>query len=245
MFSYKHVITLEGMFQRIRLNIFKYEVRRNVQQNTFRYQLVCYPFSTTTKVTPSTSSRSKYQYIKKCGYLLGACVTFSLAYMTYEWTVRVPICPNFNRNQTININNVFSCTALVKDINEACSGRNPMKKIGAITGVNYKLVHNHFDKPSAGVHILLNDEEISRKNLFDINYMLEYINTMADLLLKLDESHRFQVLTNIIGYYVFVCPECRSSSTRQMLSCTVYLYDAGLQNSSVNISEIASTKTQT
>ncbi|CAF1587552.1 unnamed protein product [Rotaria sp. Silwood1] len=230
------------MFRYFSFNTLKYGIGGKVQQNIVHDILVCYPFSTSTKSTPSHNIRRS---IKNVGYLLGAGVAFSIVYAAYEWIVRIPICPNFNRKQYVNINNVLLCTTLLKNMNEKCSGHNPMKKIGAITGVNYKLIQVELENSKVSSRIFLNDEEISQRNLFDINYISEYIETLTDLLLKLDEDHRIKLLSNMIGYYVFICSECHSSLTRQMISCTSYLHQAGLQNNPVNISEIDNLKTQT
>ncbi|CAF1004781.1 unnamed protein product [Rotaria sordida] len=230
------------MFRYFSLNTLKYGIGTKLQQNIVHHIPVCYSLSTSTKSTTSHSIRHR---IKNIGYLLGAGVAFSLVYATYEWIVRIPICPNFNRKQYVNINNVLLCTTLLQNMNEQCSGRNPMKKIGAITGVNYKLIQVQLENSNISSRILLNDEQISQRNLFDINYISEYIETLADLLLKLDEDHRIKLLSNIIGYYVFICPDCHSSLTQQMISCTSYLHKVGLQNHAVNISEIENVKTQT
>ncbi|CAF2802651.1 unnamed protein product [Rotaria sp. Silwood2] len=229
------------MFRYLTLNTLKYGIESKIQQNIFHK----ISFSTNTKSTQSTTSNSMRHYIKNVGYLLGAGVAFSLAYAAYEWILRVPICPKFNRKQYININNVLLCTALLQNMNEQCSGRNPMKKIGAITGVNYKLSQVQLENSNVSSRILLNDELISQRNLFDINYISEYVETLTDLILKLDEDRRIKLLSNMIGYYVFICPECHSSLTQQIISCTSYLHKAGLQNNPVNISEIDNVKSQT
>jgi hypothetical protein len=90
--------------------------------------------------------------------------------------------------------------------------------------------------------IILNDNDIIQRNIFDQTYLHDYFETLANLLVKLDEIYRVRLLTNIIGYYVYVCSECHSSITRQMISCTSYLNEAGLQRHAADISEIESQK---
>lgn len=214
---------------------FKHEVKTTFQQDVF------HRLSSTESKTTSQNLR---RYIKNIAYLLGAGVTVSLAYTLYDSSVRPPVCPNSKRNQMIDKNNVLSSTAVIKNMDQKCSGQTPMEKIGAITGVNYKLVSAKSNDSNQSSRILLNDEDIVQQNLFNDNYMSEYIETLADLIVKLDEPRRINLLSNIIGYYVFICPECRSSLTRQMISCSSYLNKAGLQNKAANVSEVENVKSQ-
>ncbi|CAF3234323.1 unnamed protein product [Rotaria socialis] len=223
------------MFRYFPSSTLKHRIQTKIQHITINHQ----PFSTDRKTTTSHSIR---QFVKNIGYLLGAGVTVSLVYAAYESMIRVPICPNFNRKQDINITNVLSCTALVQNTTKQCKGQISMKKIGAITGVNYKLVQAKSENSNVSSRVLVNDEEISQKNLFDVDYMPEYVETLADLLMKLDESHLIKLLSNTIGYYVFLCPECHSSLTQQMISCTYYLHNAGLKQNAVNTSDIENVK---
>ncbi|CAF1301069.1 unnamed protein product [Didymodactylos carnosus] len=88
------------------------------------------------------------------------------------------------------------------------------------------------------MEILLNDNSIADRNRFDTNYAIEYIETLANLITKLDEVHRTRLLSNLIGYYIFVCPECHSSITRRMISCTSHLNTAGLQEYGADLSDV-------
>lgn len=171
---------------------------------------------------------------------LGGTITSALIYQAYQWIVQVPICPNFDRKQKIMISNVLACTALVRNADKQCLGKSPMKKIGAATGINFKLVPAKPADIHSSTRILLNDNHIIKHNIFDETYLQGYFETLADLLVKLDEIHRTRLLSNLIGYYIYVCPECYSSITRQMISCTSYLNEAGLQHHAVDISEVKS-----
>jgi len=64
--------------------------------------------------------------------------------------------------------------------------------------------------------------------------------TLVDFILKLDDIHLARLLTNQISYYIFICSECHSSITPQMISYTSYLRQAGLERDAVDISEIES-----
>jgi hypothetical protein len=188
------------------------------------------------------SNKERYRYIKYFAIALGGTITLSFAYKVYKWTVQVPTCPNYHRNQNININNVLECTALVRNLDKQCSGTSSMNKIGAATGVNFKLVQSKSENIDSSTKVLLNDNDIIQRNIFDNEYILDYFETLVDLILKLDEIHCTRLLSNLIGYYIFICPECHSSITRQMISCTSYLNKVGLRANAVDISEIVSEK---
>lgn len=182
-------------------------------------------------------NKGKFPYVKYLVIVVGGAIIFSFIYQAYKWTIQVPICPNFDRNQNININNVLTCTALVRNLDKQCSGNNPMKKVGAATGINFKLI-----RKESSTQIRLNDNDIIGRNIFDKTYFYDYIQTLADLIIKLDEIHLRPLLTNAIGYDIYVCSECHSSITRQMISCTSYLNEAGLEGHAVDMSEIQSQK---
>lgn len=192
----------------------------------------------TSSVTLENSNKKKIPYIKYLVLTLGGTITFAFAYGTYKWSVQVPICPNYQRNQNIHTNNVLACTALVRNLDKQCSGKDPMKQIGAATGVNFKITQPQSQNiTNSSTKVILNDNDIIRHNIFDDRFILEYFETLVDLLLKLDESHCVRLLTNVIGYYIYICPECHSSITRQMISCSSYLNKVGLQANAVDISE--------
>ena len=117
-----------------------------------------------------------------------------------------------------------------------------MKKIGAVTGVNFKIIDADPIEINSSLKINLSDKPISLRNLFDENYAEEYVNTLGDLILKLDDKHRHELLSNTIGYYIFVCPECRSTLTRRMISCTSYLISADLLHNAVDLFELTADK---
>lgn len=199
----------------------------------------------TSSVAGENSRKGKFLYVKYLVVALGGTITFSFLYQAYKWTIKVPICPNYDRNQDINLNNVLACTALVRTLDKQCSGNDSMKQIGAATGVNFKLTKVKSENINSSTKVILNDDDLIKRNIFDTTYILDYFKTLVDLLLKLDEIHITRLLTNLIGYYIYVCPECHSSITRQMISCTSYLNKVGLQANAANISEIESKKNDT
>ena len=214
---------------------------RNIFRNIFysipiNYSLTRYT-SSDIVVSPN---RRKFSYMKYLLITLGGTITFSFVYQAYKWIVQVPICPNFDRKQNIVISNVLACTALIRNAHKQCSGNDPMKKIGAATGVNFKLVRDKSEEIHSSARIILNDNNIIQHNIFDETYVCNYFENLADLLVKLDEIDRTRLLSNVIGYYIYVCPECYSSITRRMISCTSYLNEAGLQYRAVDISDIES-----
>ncbi|CAF1163007.1 unnamed protein product [Adineta ricciae] len=178
-------------------------------------------------------------YLKYAVLTVGGLVTCQFAYGYYKWTVKVPICPNYDRNQNINMNNVLACTALVQNRDKQCSGEQLMVKVGAVTGVNFKLSKSQTNSSNPSTNIFLSDDDMIEKNIFQEKYALTYFETVADLIVKLDEPHLVNLLSNRIGYYVFICPICHSSLTRQMPSCTSYLHQAGLEKHAADISEMA------
>lgn len=214
---------------------------RNIFRNRFDSIPINCSFTrhTSSDIVKRPNTR-KISYMKCLVITLGGTITFSFIYQAYRWIVQVPICPNFDRKQKIIISNVLACTALVQNADNQCSGNNPMKKIGAATGINFKLVLPKSEDIHSSARIILNDNNIIQHNIFDETYVHSYFETLADLLVKLDEIHRTHLLSNVIGYYIYVCPECYSSITRRMISCTSYLNEAGLQNRAVDISDIES-----
>ncbi|UJR32411.1 hypothetical protein I4U23_019873 [Adineta vaga] len=182
--------------------------------------------------------KQKPRYFKYAAITVGGTITFSFVYQFYKWIVQLPTCPNYNRNQHINLNNPLACTVLLRNMKKSCSGKHPMIKVGAATGINFKLTQSKFESSDSSTKIILNDNNMIERNIFDATYVLDYFETLADLISKLDEIHITNLLSNIIGYYVFICPECHSSMTRQMISCTSYLNQAGLENYPADISEI-------
>lgn len=198
---------------------------------TSRYPLTTFLSSTTTEI----QTKRKIPYIKYTILVLGGTITTSIVYQYYKWTVQVPICPNFDRKQTISIDNPLACTALLRNFDKQCSGNEAMEQIGAATGINFKLISER---------VILNDNNLIGRNIFNEKYLMDYFETLADLLLKLDEKRIVSLLTNLLGYYIFICPECHSTMTRRMLSTTSYLNQAGLLNNPVDIQQIHSEQTE-
>lgn len=179
-------------------------------------------------------------YMKYMGFIFGSGISLGLSYKLYAWVWQAPICPNYDRNQIIDIRHVLACTARISNPEHSCSGRMTMKKIGAATGVNFTLVPIDPAQKNPSYSINLNEKAIALQNLFDENYVEEYIYTLGDLIVKLDDHYRSELLSNKIGYYLFVCPECRSTLTRRMISCTSYLTHAGLLHDAVDLSNFNS-----
>lgn len=213
-------------------------IRNIVGNKLYSVPVNCSPIRHTSSGVVESSNKRKFPYVKYLVITLGGTITFSFIYHAYRWIVQIPICPNFDRNQYIHINYVLTCTALLRNVDKQCSGNSPMKKIGAATGVNFKLVQTKSEGTNLSTRINLNDNNIIQRNIFDETYVQDYFETLADLLIKLDEIHRINLLRNIVGYYVYVCSECHSTTTRQMISCTSYLNEAELQRHAVDVSEI-------
>jgi hypothetical protein len=89
------------------------------------------------------------------------------------------------------------------------------KNIGAATGVNFKFIKAKSENIDSSIQVILNDNDIAQRNIFDTEYILDYLETLVDLLFKLDEIDCARLLINLIGYYIFIRPECHSSITRQ------------------------------
>ena len=85
--------------------------------------------------------RSRWKYVL---YALSGGIGASLAYQAYTWIWQAPICPNYDKTQRISLDHVLACTAWIPNPNQFCSGAMTMRKIGAATGVNFKLIPKEF-----------------------------------------------------------------------------------------------------
>lgn len=194
-----------------------------------------------TRLFSSTSTdipkKQNIPYIKYTILALGGTAVAWLGYQFYKLVDTPPICPNFKRNQFISIDNPFAFTALLRNVDKQCSGEKSMEKIGAATGVNFKLIQKNFS-----TQVRLNDDQLVGRNLFNENYAADYFETLGDLILKLqvhkEQKHLVSLLTNQIGFEIFLCPECHSTMTKQMISTTSYLSQAGLLEHKVDVKEL-------
>ena len=70
----------------------------------------------------------------------GGGISLSLAHQAYKWIWQAPVCPNYDRDQNLSIENILAYTTSVRNHGKPCSGHSLMKKIGAVTGVNFKII---------------------------------------------------------------------------------------------------------
>jgi len=193
-----------------------------------------------TRLFSSTSAdipkKRNIPYIKYTILALGGTAVVSLGYQFYKLFDAAPTCPNFKRNQLIT-DQPFFCTALLRNADKQCSGKKSMEQIGAATGINFKLIQKDLS-----TQVRLNDDQLIGRNIFNGNYAADYFETLGDLIVKLqlykDQQYFVNLLTNKICYDIFVCPECHSTMTRQMISATSYLSKADLLEHKVDVKEV-------
>lgn len=128
-------------------------------------------------------------------YTLTGGISASLVYQTYKWIWQAPRCPNYDKKQKIGIHYPLTCTVRVPVLEQLCSGQATMKKIGAVTGVNFKLIRKtSSDAENFSFVIHLNENSIALRNLFNDHYTDDYVQTLADLIMKLDDEYRSGLL---------------------------------------------------